>query len=236
MSLTKQKCLINFNRIKKDELDVFAVGVRDGIFQNAGTFAMPPIPEPLFYAQITGYVNTRGAYVQGGKAQKGPFLAAQTALIGSLTTFAEYVDTVAGGDANIITLAGFVPTKPVRSAAQVPAKPTEVVVQRANTGELVVDCKTVPGALFYGCILTRKEPLPDEAYLNNNGQFVILNTDNNPAVAASRQAVAAVFDWNKSKKKRFLNLIPGERYYFYFYAGNAAGISLLSDPVSAIFA
>jgi len=197
---------------------------------------MPPIPEPIYYAQITTYVNTRGAYVQGGLAQKGPFLAARTTLINSLNSIAGYVDTVALGDANIITLAGFVPTKAVRSSAQVPEKPTNIKVKRASTGELVVECKTVTGALFYGCIMTRREPLPDNVYLNNNGQFILLDDGNNIAAAATRQAVVAVFDWNKNKKKRFVNLTPGEKYYFYFYASNSAGVSLLSDSVSAIFA
>jgi len=236
MALTDQKCLLTFNRLENDKLDVFAVGVRDGLINNAGTFTTLPIPIAIYDGQITTYINTRAAYVQGGLAQKGPFLAARTMLIGSLTTFAGYVDTVAAGDANIITLAGFVPSKAVRSAAQLPEKPIGITVKRANTGELVVECKTIAGALFYGCIMTRSEPLPDNAYLNNNGQFLILNDEVNPAALAARQPIDVIFDWNKSKKKRFVNLTPGEKYYFYFYASNTAGISLLSDSVNAIFA
>ncbi|MBK8659669.1 MAG: fibronectin type III domain-containing protein [Bacteroidetes bacterium] len=39
---------------------------------------------------------------------------------------------------------------------------------------------------------------------------------------------------NKGRKKTISNLQPKEEYWFYFYAGNSAGVSALSAPESRI--
>ena len=225
---------LSYHHIHLDVLDVFAIGVRDGIYGNAGTFATPPITQAAFQVFIDDYINTRGAYVQGGLAQKGPFLAAKTALITTLDDFATYVDGIAKGDANIITLAGFVPTKPGGTAGHAPAQPLPALVTRGASGELFAECPVVAGADSYGCLAFAGFPMPSVLSLNAVGQLIVQNTKDpmGPPMPPQPNGIIAFFDLNKSRKKKFVGLQPHVVYYFYFYTSNASGVSPISEVSS----
>lgn len=229
--MSKQHCSLSYHKAHLDELDVFAVGVRDGIFNNAGTFATPPFTQVAFQPLIDNYINTRGAYVQGGLAQKGPFQAAKTALVTGLDTMADYVDEIANGNENIILLAGFVPTKPGSTEHNAPAQTEPAKITRGATGELFAEVPNVPGAEYYGCIVFAGMPMPPQLSLNAVGQLVVINNENpgpEPEPRPASGAIVAAFDLTKSRKKKFTGLQTHMVYYFYFYAANSTGLSPLS--------
>lgn len=230
MAIYKIRCRLNFHNMRNDLLDVFAIGVRDGIYNNVIVFAMPPLAQPMFQALIDAYLNTYGAYKQGGLAQKGPFLAAKTALINGLDQFAEYVNPIANNDANIVTLAGFVPTKGSSSTVNPPGQPTGIVVKRGISGELLAECPKITTVIFYGALLIADNPLPDNIMINEAGQIIVDGTDNpSPSPSPSPGSSYYVLDMNKSRKKKFTGLTKGRMYYIYFYAANAGGVSPLSE-------
>lgn len=238
MPTRKQRVSLSFHIISPDTFDTFAVGIRDGIFGNPTEFATPPVTQTALQTLIDNYINTRAAYKQGGKAQKGFYLAARTALMGALDTLAGYVNTLADGDADIITTAGFVPTKPSTSTAPVPAAPLLRTLSRGSTRQLIAECKPVSSAEYYGCILIQGTPMPPVLTFNGNGQLVAVAESNTPPNPNEYKpepgSIIIAIDFNKSRRKQFAGLIKGVEYFFYFYAVNATGVSPLSEPFSIV--
>lgn len=235
--MRKIKCSLAFHKAKLDTIPTIAGGVRDGVYGNPTPFDTPPMLETDFQALITDYQTKRDAYKQGGLAQKGPFLNAKDNMMEGMDTMAAYVDTVADGDANVITLAGFVPTKGTTSEQPDPVQPTGVTVKHGTTGILYAECDNQPQAMGYGCIMTVGEPLPSNVVMNGVGQLLVSDSGDvggtdETAVSASDGMVTGTFDLNPNRKKTFRNLTPGVFYYFTFYAYNATGVSSLSASAS----
>ena len=231
------RCSLSFHRIRVDELDVFAVGVRDGVYGNPTLFATPVIPTIDFQALIDTYLNTRGAYKQGGKAQKGPFRQAKDELMRGLDETANYVNSIAQGDENIITIAGYVPTKGVASTTPEPTQFTTTTLSRGISGVLFAECENQKGVDTYACIMTVAEPLPTDVSINAAGQLILgtnaaaPKTDDVPVLP---DPSGATIDFNKSRKKEFEGLTPGVTYYFYFFGINASGVGPLSAGKSIV--
>lgn len=238
--MSKIRCSFSFHTSKVDYFPVFAGGVRDGIFGNPQTFAMPPLALPGFQARLDNYNNKRYAYEQGGMAQRGPYREAKADLMEALDTLVPYVDSVADGNVNIVTLAGYVPTKGGKSKAVKPDDPTGVQLTRGAKGVLLAECDNQNKQAHFGCILTANNPLPDNIILNDSGQLQILDEQegNNKEVqlAAASIMVTALLDLNPGRKKQFINLQPGVTYYVVFYASNSAGVSGFSGTVSIMCA
>lgn len=222
-----------YNRLSPDAVDTFAVGVRDGVFGHPAVFTAPPFTLAAFQTHIDNYMNTRAAYKQGGKAQKGAYLAARAALLDALGKLADTVDMVANGHEETILIAGFVPTKARNSGVAVPAVPHITALKRGPTHELFAECAKVAGARYYGCILVQGQPLPALVSMNGLGQLVGVALQNESPANSFQPAngsIIAAIDLTQGRKKHFVGLQKGVDYYFYFYAGNASGVSALSAP------
>lgn len=202
--------------------------VRDGVYGNPGTFATPPLTQLDYQAQLDDYNNKRYLYVNGGKAQKGPYQEAKDKLMGTLNSFADYVNGIAMGDENIILLSGYTPTKGTRSDYPTPAQPVNVVITRGASGVLYAECEKIDFAINYGCILSAGAPLPANMVMNGKGQLSYVDG----ATPAPDNAVTGFIDFNLSRRKEFKNLDPGTVYHFVFFAANATGVSALSTSKS----
>jgi hypothetical protein len=218
----KAKCSVNYyHQLPDEELDDFGTGVQQGLANNPTIFTTPPITPVALQALITDYEVKRNAYKRGGLDQKPAFELAKEALTAALDEVAAYVDGLANGSEAIIVASGNIPTKTTRQPVTVPDKPAIVKLSQGQAhGQLVAECKPVSKATYYGCILTEGTPLPDPDFAN--GQLAL--PANVPFIIG--------FDFNRDRKKTFNGLQPGNIYYFYFYAVNAAGVSALSDGVS----
>ena len=216
-------CSLSYHQTANSKLENFAVGVRDGWFNNPSVFLAPPETQLIFDGKITAYVNKYSAFKNGGKAQKGPFLTAKTALMTMLDTFAVATDGVALGDEAIILLGGYKPTKGSDSEATVPAQPV-VTLKRGTTGVIKADCVKVAGAVNYGCLLSTLA-LSGDTKIDDGGQLIIASGD-----------LIRKMDLNKKRRKQFTGLTPGINYFLYYYASNAAGVSQLSDVKSIMCA
>jgi len=229
--MKKIRCSIAYHRIGVTQLDGFALGVRDGIYGNAATFATPPLTLAEFELLITDQSNTRAAYENGGSAQKGPYQAARQALMVGLDTLSNYVNTVADGDENIVLLSGFVPTKGSSSKIPKPVEVTGVTIKRGSKGEFFAECDTQAGVVSYGCIVSAGQPLSSEIEINEGGQLTVPKSE-----PTEGKAEGDIFDFGIKRRKTFINLTPGITYYFVFYAANAEGVGPLSRPVSLMCA
>jgi hypothetical protein len=224
IKMAKSRCSREYRRLGLDVLDVFALGVKTGVFTHDPPFTAPPMTESEFDDLIQAYPTMRSAYVQGGLAQKGDFLNAKAALLDGIDELADYVDEVADGDENIITNAGFVPTDITKTPAVKAGQPV-VTVKRGIAGELFASCEKIAGVIYYGCIMTIGAALPDGVFLTPDGKLAFEGTPGTTRMA---------FDLTKQREKHFTGLTHDETYYFYFYAVNAAGVSPLSEVVSIV--
>lgn len=225
---------LSFKRMRVDQLDTFATGVRDGIFNNPAIFTTPPIVQADYQTIIDTFINTRAAYKQGGLAQKGAYEMARDTLIGTLVQLADYVNSVALGSEAIITTAGFVPTKGTASSRPMPLQPTGVVMTNGTTGVLLAECANQPYVNTYLCLLTANQPLPPVLSVNSSGQVVVPPEENSEAARAMMpfHGPPIIIDLNSNRKKRFTGLVPGVTYYVTFVAINAQGVSPVSASVS----
>lgn len=232
------KCTKSYRRLGLNVVDVFAAGVRDGVYGNV-IFMTPPITQVDFQKLIDNYFNTRALYKQGGLAQKGPFLAAKTAMLNGLDVMAVYVDTIALGDANIITEAGYVPSKSTATKQPKPAQCTGVAATRPSPGVIISTCDKQEVALTYVCIVTTAA-LPADIFITAKGQVLFPGSDPKPAPmpgpmpAPAAPSEGAIIDFNANRKKEFAGLTVGTRYYFTYFAINSSGVGALSTTFSII--
>jgi hypothetical protein len=231
--MKKIRCRLSYHFYRNDNMEVFAIGIRDGIYGNVTIFMTPPLTQIQLQLLIDNFLNTYSAYKNGGIAQKGPFNIAKEQLMAGFDTLSAYVDSIALGDANIILLAGFVPTKSSVSASTPPAQPQQVTITREVPGTFSTDCAVVEGADGYQALLSR-ELLPATININASGQIVDMD-DSMPGGGSASPATSTlrfIIDLNKARKKTFSSLQIGTTYYVYYWAINAAGVSILSEPVS----
>ncbi len=229
--MTKIRCKVSaYHYLPLGTLDTPAVAVKTGIFSDPVQFPTPPITGLAFQGFIDNYVTTFGILESGNFAQRGNFNLANIALTQAMDTLAEYVDEIADGDVNIITNSGFVPTKGTPSLAPAPVIIDTVKITRGNTGQLLVECKKQPYVSSYICILTPNEPTPANMIIVD-GQLVLEN-DNGTTAPLATVAPAAIIDFKKTRKKKFIGLTPGTIYYATMFGINGRGVGDLSEPVS----
>lgn len=126
-----------------------------------------------------------------------------------------------------------------RDGSQTPStKPTQPVVKvkRGETTELISSCAGIAGVKSYGCIVIEGAPLPDFITINADGRVVVMDLEEEGSEPAPGEAkiTGVIADLTSQRIKKFTGLRPGRTYYFYYYAVNAAGVSLLSAPVSMV--
>ena len=224
-------CSLSYHNDPIESLPTFASGVRQGIANNPTVFdpkgnVPPPITDNQFDLLISTEQGTYATYKNGGQAQKPAFTVARAALIAGLDKTAEYVDSIANGDANIIILAGYKPTGIAGGGltakmAAATAPQTVKVTNGVSTGELDAECETFHAGHHYGCVVSEGQPLSSGTKLNAQGQLII----------DPQQTNRIIIDVNGERKKKFTGLTKGTDYFFYFYVVNSGGVSPLSVVV-----
>ena len=223
MSNPKPHCSASYHKLVGAELETFGHGVATGIYGNTTTFATPPITAANYTALLETYHDDSEAYKNGGKSQKGAYLTSKTNLMNALDTLADYVDELPGVDSDMITLAGYTPTKTGESQAVVPASPVVDSIEQGAAGVLTATCKTVAGAESYGCVVSAGAPLDLGALTFTDGRISLSNYTGTVSLIVT-----------KGRKKTITNLNPKTEYWFYFFAANSAGVSPLGAGVSKV--
>ncbi|MGE0635278.1 MAG: hypothetical protein AB7G44_17455 [Bacteroidia bacterium] len=225
MATYKVKCKLDYKRLGVYEFPTFAAGVRIGIYEHPDRFPAPPFTEAGFNALIEDERNKYSGY-KNGRNPRIDYTRAYDKLIEALNETAEYVNKEAADNPNTILLAGYKPTKISERKAKGPEYVDSVTLKRGDSRELISECGVVKDAEYYGAILSIGKPLPQGFYLPEWGQIRIHTK--NTAMAE----LDFILDVSKLRKKSFRNLQAGVTYYVYYWAGNAKGVSPLSNAVS----
>lgn len=203
------------------DLETFVHGVATGIYDHATTFTSPPVVKATFETTVEDFHNKYEAYKNGGKGQKGAYIIARDNLMKGLDDTAEYVDALPGLTEGIIVLAGYTPTKTGDTQAVLPDAPGVEKIEFGPKGTLIATAKSVAGGSYYGCVVTDK---PIAGAINmDNGTFTLDGFDGNFRLILT-----------KGRKKTVNNLDSKTEYWFYFFAGNTAGVSQLGPDMSLV--
>lgn len=236
MAQLKIRSSFAYHSINPDLLINFAVGVRDGIYNNPTIYNTPPMTIAAFQALLDNYINARVAYKLGGIAQKGDYELAKEALLNALDLTANYVNGIALGNPALITEAGYTPTKGNITRVNKPERPTGATLTRGLPGELYGDCDAAAGVISWGGLLIANNPIPDGMGINGLGQIVVTGSPSSGitpfAPTPGPGSIQFIQDLNKIRRKKFTGLQAGVTYYFYMWAMNAGGVSPLSNAVS----
>jgi len=82
---------------------------------------------------------------------------------------------------------------------------------------LLAGCESYGENFKYGCMVSDVVP-PSTIFVNAAGQVYI----------PSGTLANLIIDLNQERKRQFMGLVSGAFYWFYFFVGNAAGVSTLS--------
>ncbi|MES2621992.1 MAG: hypothetical protein V4615_14170 [Bacteroidota bacterium] len=218
------RCSRNYRKFGILPLETFATGVKTGIYSNDPPFTAPPLTEAAFDLLIQTYSTRYDEYKSGGPLLKPVFNVAKTALVGGLNSLANFIDDLPALIDDTIMLGGFTPVKTTDTEAQIPTQPVLTSLKRGESNQIVAECNLIDGAEYYGCLIMVSGPANQVEM--SNGKLLLpgnMNTD-------------IALDVTKSRRKVFNSLQPGVTYMFWFYAGNAAGVSNLSIPMALMAA
>ena len=201
-------------------LIVVGTRVANGIYNDPAQFASPAVTQAAFNATFTMFTDSVARYENAPKLEKTAMLAARKEMISVLDRLTVYVDDIANGDASLINLSGFEPTKEnVNKSNPLAASEAFDVRRTANLGEVEVEIHKMNGyeAIWYFVICSTSSNLPPNLIVN--GMLNCNAFDSEDKICLT-----------KGRTKVFSSLQTGKMYYFYMIGANAVSVSPLSSP------
>lgn len=218
--MKKIKCRLEYRRYRNRKLIVVCTSVANGIYNDTAQFASPVVTQAVFTTTFIAYAEAVAKYDNAPKIEKTAMLVARNEMIDVLDRLAVYVDEVANGDASLINLSGFTPTKESMNRSN-PLVASEAfdVKRTANLGEVEVEVHKISGydAIWYFVICSSESSLPPNSIVD--GVFNCNSLAEGDKICLT-----------KSRVKVFSNLQTGRMYYFYLIGANTVSVSQLSSP------
>ena len=225
---------LDFHQMSVTDLLQKGTVLKQGIDKNSDVFSYTPVapkPKPPYTSvELSGFISTLtttdAAYNQGGRAQKPAFKTALTELKSAMDEYADYVDIIADGDEDIITLSGFdvADGSAAHQKQTVPSTPVAKAERSDTSGEIVVETTTNGRDSYYGCLISEGMPLNSGTTMSPTGLLYIPPGNTNRVIHA--------LDVHRVKK--IMGLTKGVNYWVYFYVANTAGVSQLSTGVDVM--
>ena len=220
--MKKIKCKVIYRSYGSKFFITFCKLVSNGIYNNPLVFLSPTVHADDFNSTLTKFSDAYGKYKNAPKIEKTNLTNAHNDMLAIVDKIKDYVDIVADGDASIIILAAFTPTKSTTKKS----KPVEVTndfdVTRTNIlgqAEVTINYAGKGEPMWYFAICSTDATFPSTLVKDGVLTFNALPD-------------AVSIDISKAKKKLFTNLISGTTYYFYALVGNTKNVSLVSNPKS----
>ena len=219
------ECGLGFHNYKSGKFNDFAEGVLTGMEENSTIFdqATAPVTTLILAALIATMLSDFSKYKKGGLAQKQTYLTSKGFVMDALNKLIPWVNGIAKGNAKIIILAGYEATYslPAHKPGEEDA-PVKITVKNGQTtGSFTAECETFGLNRSYGCIVSEGKELDTNMTISGLGQIKF------PAGSTN----VIYHDLNHSRSKKFMDLTPGVKYWFYFYVISTTGVTSLSQAV-----
>ncbi len=217
--MKKIRCRLEYRKMSNQKLIVLCISVANGIYNDTAQFASPIVTQAVFTTTFTRYAEAAARYENAPRIEKTAMLEARKEMIDVLDRLTVYVDEIANGDASLINLSGFVPTKDSINKSNPLAVSESFEVRRtANLGEVEVEVHKISGydAIWYFVICSSESNLPPNSIVDG-----VLNINS----LGEEDKICLT----KSRIKVFSNLQTGRVYYFYLIGANTVSVSQLSS-------
>jgi len=210
---------------------------RDRVVDMTGNPNFPtPSPTLATITTVTNTLETKELAAEGGgPAQTGARDTALEVWNNTMRSCADYVDSIALGDKDIINSAGFTPTDVQGTPHGLPAKPEgQKFIHTDESGAVIFTCNAVPDAEGYVAVLSTDASMPATSL----GTQLIIRIEPSapipfaaPPTPTPVTSSIVVIDASKDRKKTIRGLESGKRIYAKMYAFNSAGRGLDSDVI-----
>jgi hypothetical protein len=214
-----QYCKLRFGRLKRTDFNSLLNEVKNGIYSNTTVFATPSVTETEFLSLQNIFLAAQANYETYGITKKVDYTTARKAMLDTLYTLAQYVDTIAQGNESVIALSGFTPSVSVPKKNEKLEKISHFEILRTPVeGELMIKIPAIldKGTVHYTCLCIKGSEVPEISTIN--GQLHI-----------NSHGAPVLIDTNKSRKKKFAQLTPGSLYHLCVYATNTVSVSPISN-------
>jgi hypothetical protein len=143
------RAVTNFSSLSDSDLFTLATAVIKGLTGNAA-FPNPTVDLTAFGNAVTTFSAATAAALDGGKTAKAIRDKQRKLVIQDLKSLALYVENNCNDDPAILTTSGFAVKTPVKTAGlPVVAPAIKTLDYGANSGQITVTLKKVPGAKVY---------------------------------------------------------------------------------------
>lgn len=218
--MAKAKVKINFIRLPIPEKIEYA---RDRVVDMTGNpnFTTPSPPLATISAAALDLEKKYNKAQGGGPADTIAQNAAELVLDNLMRDEADYVDSIAVGNAVIISSAGFTPTQTAQTPVQKPLKPENLKLKHGEQpGSISTVCDKVKNAKAYVTVISTSA----------DGQVTVSGDD----VLITSGTGVVVVNVSTNRKSAHGGLTSGTKYYVRKFAINAAGRGPDSDVIPIV--
>ena len=210
--------LDDYHRTAKKNYSKLLTKVCNGVYGHTSDFVDPPIIEDDFLLLVKTYRDNNDQIEAGNREYKNAYDTSKIKMTAGLDTVKAYVEDLPNLTVVLGNLSGYTVNKQSLSENVVPKTPVFKALVRLGGGTMVFCVDAVDNAEYYGAFLIEGSGLPEGSSFANG----ILEMPD-----GTKQRVF----WHtlKQRVKAFYNLTTGKEYTIFYFAGNTAGVSYLSD-------
>ena len=213
--------LDDYHRMTKPKYSIILTKVCKGVYGHTAEFVAPPILEADFFALVNNYRDINNEFEAGAADYKAALDTAITKLNNGMDTLKDYVEELPNLTVELANLSGFTLNKQSLSDSLIPDKPVYIRLVHLGAGSTRFYYASVDNAEYYGAFLVEGKGLPEGSFFANG--ILELPDGTKPRMF-----------WHtlKQRVKTFYGLTIGKEYTLYYFAGNTAGVSGLSDGLT----
>ena len=213
--------LDDYHNTTKPKFNNLLTKVTNGVYGHVSEFPAPTITAANFKLRVDAYREANNQLEAGGHDFKADFEIRKTEMIVDLDTVKKYVVELPGFSVDLGNLSGYTVNKQGISSGVAPGQPVFRLLTRLGSGTHSFDFNPVDGAEYYGTYLIEGDGMPEGAVFSNGILDIPAGT-----------TVRILHNCSKQKMKIYDNLTIGKTYTIFSYAGNSAGVSILSDGIT----
>ena len=213
--------LDDYHNTTKPLYNTLLTKVNNGVFGHPTEFLTPPLTKAAFLIKVNAYRDANNEYEAGGSDFKGDYELAKGQMINELDVVKAYVEALPSFSVILGNLSGFNVNKQGISSGLVPTAPVLRTLTRNGGGTITFYYNAIDGADYYGTILVEGDSWPANC-VYTSGLLGI----------SKGLTVGIMHNSTKQRTKIHHNLIINQQYTIFSYAGNAVGVSILSDGVT----
>lgn len=213
--------LDDYHDTTKSLYNIQLTKVTNGVFGHPAEFVTPPMTKVAFLLKVNAYRDANNQYEAGGKDFKAEYELKKGEMTDELDVVKAYVEALPAFSVIIGNLSGFNVNKQGISSGLVPGQPILRALTRNGGGTVTFYYNAIDGADYYGTYLVEGDSMPAGCVFTSGVLYI-----------PKGLTAGIIHNGTKQRTKIYHNLVIGQQYTIFAYAGNAVGVSILSEGVT----